>query len=132
MADPLEFPKVVASKYKTLGDKIPNPSRPFKEGIKTNTIIFSADSGHEQRREKSDPKLTFEISWVALTQDQYLTIRDFFLVVLNSKPFLWNHPLTGVVYLVRFSNEIFQGENKGHGPKGPIYTLSLSLLQVWS
>lgn len=128
----LEFPKVVAEQYKTAGESIPNPSRPFKEGIKSSTIVFTADSGHEQRRERANPKRTFEPSWNILTQDQYLTIRDFFLVVLNSKPFLWTHPIEKTKYLVRFTNEIFQGENKGHGPKGPWYTLNLSLLQVWS
>jgi len=122
------------SEYAVLLPKlpIPNPSRPFKEGTKSNTLIYTGDSGHEQRREKSPPKRTFEVTWAALTLDQYVTLRDFYMYVLNSKPFLWMHPIEKTQILVRFANEVFQGENFGHGPKGPIYKLQLSLLEVWS
>lgn len=111
---------------------LPNPSRPLKEGVRANTIIYAADSGHEQRREKSNPRRTFDLTWNALTLDQYLTLRDFYMVVLNSAPFMWTHPIENTRVLVRFANDVFQGENVGHGPKGPIYKLQVSLLQVWS
>lgn len=112
--------------------QLPNPSRPYKTGIKANTIIYTSDSGAEQRRERSAAKTTFELTWNALLIDQYQTIRDFYMYVLNSKPFIWVCPIEKTQTLVRISNEIFQGENKGHGPKGPIYALQLSLVQVWA
>lgn len=127
----MEFPQVVSELYPTAGTRIPNPSRPFKEGVQSSAIIYTADSGHEQRRVKAPPKRTFELTWNALTKDQYLTLRDFFMQVVTTQPFLWRHPIEGTQFLVRFTNELFSGENIGHGPKGPIYKLQVSLLQVW-
>lgn len=111
---------------------LPNPSRPLKDGVKASTIVYTGDSGHEQRRDRSNPRRTFDLAWNALTLDQYITIRDFYMQALNSAPFLWIHPVEKTRLLVRFANEVFQGENFAHGPSGPIYKLQLSLLQVWS
>lgn len=127
----LQFPTVVSALYPTVGTRIPNPSVPLKEGVKTNTLVFTGDSGHEQRRDKSDPKRVFDPSWNALFVDQYLTIRDFYLQVRCTTPFLWTHPIEKTQFLVRFTNDVFHGENKGYGPKGPIYTTSVNMLQVW-
>lgn len=114
---------------------LPNPSRPMKESIKADTLITSFDSGHEQRRKKSDPKRIFEPQYAVLNHDQYITIRDFFMKVLNSTPFLWKHPIEGVEYLVRFDMDTFTSENFGHSPhtkNGALYKLQLKLLQVWA
>lgn len=114
---------------------LPNSSRPLKESIKADTIITSFDSGHEQRRQKSNPKRIFEPQYAVMTLDQYVTIRDFFTQVLNSTPFLWKHPIEGVEYLVRFDMDTFAGENFGHSPhtkSGALYKLQLKLMQVWA
>ena len=66
------FPTVTAQ-----GKRIPNPSRPLQEGIAANDLVFSSDACHEQRRRKGLPIYTFELSYAALTHEQYITIRNF-------------------------------------------------------
>ena len=126
------FPTVVSSTYDSLQPIIPKPSHGIKEGVKASTLIQTFDSGHEQRRQKSPPRKTFEIQYNVLTKNQYFTIRDFFLQVLNSTPFYWTHPIEKVQYLVRFDMDTFQGENFSHGASGALFKLQLRLLQVWS
>lgn len=116
----------------TTRPSIPRPSHASQSGIQTNSIVFTSDSGAEQRRVRGAPKRTYELSWPALTFDQYQTIRDFFLMVLNVKAFYWVEPIENHRVLVRFVNELFQAQQIGHGPKGPLYSLGLSLVQVWS
>ncbi len=127
----MEFPKVVSPSYPSAGTRIPNPSMPLQEGIKTSTITFVADSGHEQRRQKSDPKRTFQLTYIVLPLDAFKTIRDFFLTVTNVKSFNWTHPVEGTTLTVKFAMDTFSGENFGYGPSGPLYKLQLSLEQVW-
>ena len=131
MSTPI-FPSLVAAKYDASQPRIPNPARPLKEGIKTNVLIQTFDSGHEQRRQKSDPKRTFDLSYPVLKSKEYFTIRDFFLQVTNSQAFLWTHPVEKTQHLVRFNMDTFAGEYVEHGPSGPLYKLQLSLLQVWA
>lgn len=125
------FPLVVADGLPTAGTPIPNPSRPLTQGVKTSTIIFAADSGHEQRRTKAQPKATFDLQWLALSHDQFLTLKQFFMEVLNVTPFYWLHPLEKESYLVRFDMDTFSGTNKIHGPKGAFFETSAKLVQVW-
>lgn len=130
-----DFPTQVAAKYDATTPKIPNCSRPLKEGIKVDTILFTADSGHEQRRKKSDPKRTFDPQYTALKKNEYFTIRDHFIEHLNTTPFLWTHPIEGIQYLVRYNMDTFSAENFSHSPIpsiGPLYKLQLNLLQVWA
>lgn len=125
------FPSSVSNLYPTSGARIPNCSRPLQEGFKASTITFTADSGHEQRRQRSNTKRTFQPTYIVLTLDQYRTIRDFFLQVTNVNSFSWTHPIEGTVLIVKFAMDTFSGENFGHGPTGPLYKLQLSLEQVW-
>lgn len=125
------YPTVVSNTYATAGTRMPNPSRPLQEGFKIQTIAFMADSGYEQRRSKSQPKRTFQLSYTVLTKDQYFTLRDFFLTVLNTYSFTWIHPIEKVSLNVRFAMDTFSAENFGHGPQGPLYKMQLVLEQVW-
>lgn len=125
------YPSIVSELYPTTGQPIPNPSRPLQEGIKTTTIVFAADSGHEQRRPRSAPKRTFQLSYTVLTLDQYKTIRDFFMLVTNVSCFTWVHPVEKTSYLVKFAMDTFSGEYFSHGHQ-PLYKLQLQLEQVWS
>jgi phage-related protein len=125
------FPSAVSNLYATSGARIPNPSRPFNEGIKTNTITFMSDSGHEQRRQRGNSKRVFDLTFAVLSKDQYFTIRDFFMQVTNVNAFLWLHPIEKTQILVKFAMDTFAGSNKGHGPAGPWYELQVKLEQVW-
>jgi phage-related protein len=125
------FPVVVSNTYPTAGKPIPNCSRPLQEGIKTSTIAFTADSGHEQRRQKAAPKRTFQPVYNVLTLDQYRTLRDFFMQMTDVHSFTWEHPVEKTTFLVKFTMDTFAGENIGHGPSGALYKLQLQLEQVW-
>lgn len=114
------------------GKHLTLPTRPIGYGVKTNTLVFTSDSGHEQRRQKGMPKKTFDLSYPILSLEEYKTIRDFFLQVLNVTAFNWTDPIEKITYLVRFDMETFLGQQKYHGPKGAHYELQLKLLQVWS
>lgn len=129
--DYTKFPTIVYEAYPTAGTSIPNPSRPLQEGLKTQTVTSEFDSGHTQRRNKNTPKRTFQLNYIVLTVDQYKTLRDFFMLKLNTYSFAWIHPLEKVTLNVRFTNDTFSGENFSHGHKGPLYKLQLSLEQVW-
>ena len=149
------FPEVVSDTYRNQADidndvpapRIPNPSRPFTQGLKTSTIIFAADSGHEQRRTKAQPKATFDLQWLVLTYAQKQTLQDFFMQKLNVTPFWWKHPLNKITktvdgietvvpeeWLVRFDMDTFSASNKNHSPfykVGAMFELQVKLVQVW-
>lgn len=112
------------------GAKIPNPSRPLSEGVTANTLIFTADSGHEQRRTKGRSKEFWEVSYTVLTLAQYTAIRNFYLVHLNVTKFKWKHPISKVEKTVRFDGDTFTGENFAHSNDGPLYKLSFKLVEV--
>lgn len=125
------YPTVVSASYPTSGTQIPAASRPLGEGVKASSIVFAGDSGHEQRRKKGDSKRTFQLTYAVLTADQYKTLRDFFMQVLNVYEFEWVHPVEKTALNVKFAMDTFQGENFSHGPKGALYKLQVSLEQVW-
>lgn len=110
--------------------RIPNPSMPLNEGIKTNTVMFSSDSGREQRRKKGASLRTWELSYIALTDAAYRTIRDFYIANTDVNSFSWTHPISKITFTVRFDTSNFQGENIAHNIKTPIWKLSLKLIQV--
>jgi phage-related protein len=112
------------------GKRIPNPSRPLTEGVATNDLVFTADSGHEQRRQKGVHLFTFELKWDALTLEAYQTIRNFYIKHTTTKSFRWIHPLTSQELKVRFTSETFSGENFAHRKTGPIYKAACRLKQV--
>jgi len=126
-----KYPDIVYEDYPTAGKPIPQPSRPFSEGVKVSSLSFSADSGHEQRRKKGDSKRTFQLTYNVLTADQYKTIRDFFMVVMNVYEFSWTPPMGTVALNVKFSVDTLSGENFAHGPSGALFKLQFSLEQVW-
>lgn len=126
----MAFPTVVSASYPTSGQRIPNCAVPLQEGLKVSTITSEFDSGHSQRRRKSLPKRTFQLTYPVLTFDQYKTIRDFFLTVTNVSEFSWTHPVEKVTLNVKFSMDTFSGENFAYG-KVPLYKLQLALEQVW-
>lgn len=115
----------------TAGKRIPNPARPLKEGIKANVLVTAFDSGHEQRRKKGATRQTWELTYPALLQKAYDTLKTFWLARLTVEAFTWTHPITKVVYTVRFENDTWQGDNVLHDKKlGPIWTLNLKLIEV--
>lgn len=124
------FPTTYIDKGAT--KRLPCPSRPLSEGIKVNTLCFDADSGHEQRRKKGDPRKTFEFVFVALTHAQAQCIEDFFLEVLNVYAFDWTHPFTDDVIKVKFDMDTFCKEMFGHSKHhGPLYKIAIKLEQVY-
>lgn len=111
---------------------LPNPSRPFTEGVKTNNITQTFESGHEQRRVKGDPRRTFEFTYNILTEEQASTIVSFFIKCYgNVKSFLWVHPLSKEVIQCRFDMEAISKENFTHNIQGPLYKLQIKLIQVF-
>jgi len=111
---------------------LPNPSRPFTEGVKTNNITHSFESGHEQRRAKGDPKRTFEFTYNALDEEQATLLTQFFIQCYgNVRSFYWIHPLTKETLQCRFDMDSLVKENFSHGPKGPIYKINVKLVQVF-
>lgn len=113
------------------GKQLPNCSRPINYGVKASTLSIEFDSGHSQRRQKSAPKSTFEFQYNALSVTEYRTIRDFFMLVQNSRAFLWTDPIEKTTYKVMFNQDTFAAIQKGHGPAGPWYELQLRLVQTW-
>jgi len=112
------------------GARIPNPARPIQESIRANSLIFAADSGHEQRRKRGSSYTTWELTYPALTLAQYLSIRNFFIARTNIEVFRWTHPVSGITYTVRFDTEEFRSENFAHSSNGPLYKLSFALRET--
>lgn len=128
---PLIYPSSYTSKT-GVQKYLPNPSRPINEGIKTNNIIHSFESGHEQRRVKGDPKRNFEFTYNALDEEQATTLVQFFIQCYGAvKSFTWTHPVTKETILCRFDMDSMIKENFSHGPKGPIYKINVKLVQVF-
>ena len=112
------------------GARIPNPARPLQESIKANSLIFAADSGHEQRRKKGCSYKVWELTYPVLTLDQYTKIRNFFISRTNIEAFKWTHPVNNTIYTVRFESEEFRGDNFAHSANGPLYKLAFSLREI--
>lgn len=125
-----EYPTEVSALYPTQGDRIPTPSRPMSEGVKSNVLTSKFDSGFSQSRIKGEAKRTFDLNYISLSLDQYKTIRDFYMRVMTCYSFTWVHPIEKTTHTVKFTNELFKGTNKGHGPKGPTYELSVTLEEI--
>lgn len=127
----LQYPTTYVSKSGEVLN-LPNPSRPFNEGIKTNNITQTFESGHEQRRVKGDPRRTFEFTYNILTEEQANTIVNFFIQCYgNVKAFLWTHPLSKETYQCRFDMDALVKENFSHNIYGPLYKLNIKLIQVF-
>lgn len=114
----------------TAGERIPHPTRPLVEGVQANSIITTFDSGHEQRRKKGRSRRTFELTYPVLTQAAYQTLFDFFLARLNVESFTWIHPLSKVVYTVRFNQDTLQGSNIHQSRHHKLFTMSFKLIEV--
>ena len=112
------------------GSRIPNPARPFSENIKTNSLKFEADSGHQQLRRKGANKRQFELTYPVLTKSQSDTLFDFFLAKTTTIPFLWIHPITKQQYTVVFTNDLLTRENFARGPQGELYKMSMKIEEV--
>lgn len=128
----LQFPTEYTSRTGEI-KYLPMPSRPFTEGVKTNNITHSFESGHEQRRVKGDPKRTFEFTYNALDEEQANVITKFFIQCYgNVKAFFWTHPLTKESIQVRFDMDALIKENFTHTPyKGAIYKMNVKLVQAF-
>ncbi|KKT87500.1 MAG: hypothetical protein UW88_C0030G0004 [Candidatus Collierbacteria bacterium GW2011_GWD2_45_10] len=112
--------------------RLPNPSRPLSEAIKVPSITFQADSGHTQRRKKSNPIRVWDCNYPALYANQAQAIETFFLQMYGSvTSFDWWHPVSKSKFHVRFQSDTLEKKYIEHGPKGPIYTLSFKLEQTW-
>lgn len=122
---PFAYPTATAA-----GKPLPRPSRPVNFGIKTNVLTVAFDSGSEQRRVKSRPRRTFDFQYNVLSEDEYVTIREFFLAVQNCYAFYWTDPLDQIKYTVKFAMDTFNGVYKYHAHKGPYYELQIKLEQV--
>lgn len=111
--------------------KIPFCSRPLRESYRTSTLIYEADSGHSQRRQKSPPKLAYDVQYNVLPKACYETIRDFFIARKGQvEVFLWTNPITKQTLKVRFDQDMLQGEPVGNHPKfGELYKLSFKIVQ---
>lgn len=108
----------------------PNPSRPLQEGFNSSVLTIAFESGHEQRRKKAPLVRTFEFSFNALSDKAYQTLRQFFIDRGGEfESFQWTHPISKVVYTVRFAGSI-QGENFAHNTKTAIWKVSVKLVQV--
>lgn len=83
--------------------QFPIPARPIPQSLKTNNLIFSVDSGFEQRRKKSPPRMTFDLTWPLLEKAAYEALQSFFLSVGGSlESFSWKHPVSQTTYVCRF------------------------------
>lgn len=115
------------------GARIPNPSRPLTEGVQPNTLVQTFDSGHEQRRKKGDPRMTWEFTYLVLTDAAYRTLQNFYIARGGiAESFAWTHPLTKQQYpSVRFNMDTFSGEYFEHPSKGALWKLAVKLIQVF-
>ena len=111
---------------------LPAPSRPLTEGVKTNNLVTSFESGHEQRRVKGDPRRTFEWTYNVLSEQEASLLVTFFIQRYgNVQSFIWTHPMSKEQLQVRFDMDAMVKENFAHGPKGPLYKLNVKLVQVF-
>jgi hypothetical protein len=117
--------------FDSTGKEIPRPSMPLKETPKPNSIIFVADSGHEERRKKGDTLFMWDIDYPVLTTAMYNTIRDFYITNTDVVSFNWTHPVSKTVYLVRFESQTpFAASQFSHNTKTCLWSLQFRLTQV--
>lgn len=111
---------------------LPRPSRPINETFHTNVLTWSSDSGNEQRRKRGETKVSFDISYPALVDAAYYTLRDFFIARCGKlEAFTWVHPVTKITYTVRFDSDTLSAEPVGRNAKfGEIWKASFKLVQV--
>lgn len=84
---------------------IQDPSYPFNESIQKRQIRSNFESGHVLSRAGSTvSKRIFELSWNAMPEADYQTLKTFFETNIGLT-FTWTHPVTLEVITARFSED---------------------------
>lgn len=87
---------------------VANPVYPLNEGRENPAISSQMENGIVVSR----PRFTrirkkWVLKWTALKTNEYQVLTDFWDKVCGgSLEFQWTHPVTGVVYTVRFAGDI--------------------------
>lgn len=111
--------------------RLRNPDMPIKYGVSTNSLVIVFESGHEQRRKKGIPKKTFDLTFSNLDLEAATCLEDFFYLMGGPvAPFTWTDPSTNKVYNVRFDGDSFTKEYVTHTRLGPLFTVTIKLVQV--
>ena len=86
------------------------PDYPLGEEVNFPQVRSEFESGAVQARPKwSRSRRVFALSWGAMTANDFGTLETFFLAN-QGLAITWTHPLTSVVYTVRFRDDALKGE----------------------
>ena len=92
---------------------IANPSNGLEEEVFLPQIKDEFEANYVQsRREVSSAKSRWPLSWSIMTEAHYQLLKTFFIANQGST-FSWTHPLSGVTYTCRFSNNSLKSKMKG-------------------
>ncbi len=84
---------------------IQDPSYPFNESIQKRQVRSQFESGHVLSRSAATvSKRKFELSWKAMPEADYQTLKTFFEANIGLT-FTWTHPATAEVITARFSED---------------------------
>lgn len=102
----------------TFPSSIKAPDYPFDETFVKRKVMSKFESGHELSRATATVgKRTFRLSWNALPEAQYQTLKTFF-DTQGAETFDWIHPLDLTTVVVRFAESelsskiVFYGHRK--------------------
>lgn len=76
----------------------------YKMSIKDSTISTTTDANYKHTRPRATRMLaTWSFSWVALSDEDFAQIADFFRQVGTYKEFQFKNPIDNKTYIVRFA-----------------------------
>ena len=76
----------------------------YKVSIKDSTISTTTDANYKQTRPRTTRMIvTWSFSWVALSEEDFSSITDFFRKVGTFQKFEFKNPIDGKLCIVRFA-----------------------------
>ena len=79
----------------------------YKMSIKDSTISTTTDANYKQTRPRTTRMIvTWSFSWVALSDDDFFRITDFFRKVGTFQKFEFKNPIDGKLCIVRFAEPL--------------------------
>lgn len=79
----------------------------YKMSIKDSAVSTVTDGNYKMTRPRTTRMLAaWSFSWVALSDEEFKKIDDFFRKVGTFQKFLFNNPMDGKEYTVRFSEPL--------------------------
>lgn len=98
-----------------------NSGDSYKVKSQDSTISTTSDANYKKTRPRTTRMVrTWTFSWVAMSNEKYALLMDFWNHVGTFQQFEWTNPIDNEVYVVRFAEPFEWQENYPYGWQGSL------------